>query len=110
MSNVATQFKKGQSGNINGRPKEPWTMTGLYKEAGDEADETGVPMKLAVAKKLWRLASKGDVVAIKELGNRIDGMPKQSTDITSGGKELQPILVKFLNDANDRTKDNGNSE
>lgn len=86
-------FKPGKDPrrNLKGAPKKEWTMTALYKEAGDEADETGVPMKVIVAKKLWKLASKGDVVAIKELGNRIDGMPKQVNELQ--GKDGKPIFI-----------------
>ena len=95
-------FKPGDPRiNRNGRPKEPWTMTALYKEAGDEADETGLPKKLIVARKLWEIAKKGDVTAIKELGNRIDGMPKQSNEL-SGHLEVKTLMVKFIEDGDDR--------
>lgn len=87
---VSTSWKKGQSGNPNGRPPKEWTMTQLYKDAGEEADETGEPRKKIVARKLWEIAQKGDVTAIKELGNRIDGMPKQ---VIEGGDEDKPIRL-----------------
>lgn len=91
MSNVATQFKKGQSGNPKGGPKKEWTMSGLYKQALEEANETGVPKKLIIARKLVQLAERGDVVAIKELGNRIDGMPKQSLEHSGEISHPTPI-------------------
>lgn len=103
MAKTSTSFVKGDPRiNRDGRPKEPWTMTGLYKEALDEESETGVPRKIIVARKLVQLAERGDVVAIKELGNRIDGMPKQSTDLTTNGKDLETVLVKFINNEDDR--------
>lgn len=89
--NPLNQFEKGRSGNPKGRPPKEWTMTGLYKEAGEEETETGEPRKKIVARKLWEKAQKGDVLAIKELGNRIDGMPKQSMD-WQGVLEVVPIL------------------
>lgn len=105
MAKTSTSFVKGDPRiNRDGRPKEPWTMTGLYKEALDEESETGVPRKIIVARKLVQLAERGDVVAIKELGNRIDGMPQQKTDLTTNGKDINPVLVKFID------ADNRNSE
>lgn len=84
-------FKKGDPRiNRNGRPPAEWTMSSLYKEAGEEADETGVPRKKIVAQKLWTLAQRGDVVAIKELNNRIDGQSPQA--INMAGEVKQEIL------------------
>lgn len=31
-----------------------------------------------------------------EVIRQIDGAPRQSTDITSGGEQIQPLLVRFL--------------
>lgn len=74
-------FKKGDPRiNREGAPKKEWTMTSLYKEALEEEGEDGIPKKKKVAKKLVSLAERGDVIAIKELGNRIDGMPTQKLD------------------------------
>lgn len=71
-------FKPGDPRiNREGRPPKEWTMSALYKQAGEESDETGEPRNKIVARILWKKASEGDVVAIKELNNRIDGMPKQ---------------------------------
>lgn len=102
MSNVATQFKKGQTGNPNGRPPRDWTVAGLIEEAMEEQDETGVPAKKIIYKKLVALAKRGDILAMKEINQRLDGMPKQSTDLTTNGKDIEPVLVKFLNDKDDR--------
>lgn len=77
MSNPATQFKPGESGNPKGAPKKEWTMKGLLEESLEEQDETGTPYKRIIARKLRNLAAKGDMVAIKEVNNRMDGMPVQ---------------------------------
>ena len=47
---------------------------------------------------LIKKAKGGDVPAIKELHDRVMGKAPQRTDITSGDKPLQPILVKFIGD------------
>lgn len=88
-----TKFKPGQSGNLKGRPKREWTWAGLYEDAVDKyAGKGKEKVKEVVAKRLADLASTGDIVAIKELANRMDGMPKQSTDITSGGKKIKGLV------------------
>ncbi len=72
-----TSFKPHNNANPKGRPKEEWTMKGLIVASLEEADESGTPYKKIIAKKLRNLAAKGDMVAIKEVNNRIDGMPDQ---------------------------------
>lgn len=91
-------FKPGDPRiNRRGRPKKKWTMAALYREAADEASETGVLKKKIIARKLIELAERGDMVAIKELGNRIDGMPKQSTDLSVEGQVDALIITKYGN-------------
>lgn len=90
--NPKNQFKKGQpSPNPKGRPKRDWTVQGLIEQAMEEEDETGVPAKKIVYNKLVALAKRGDLMAIKELNNRLDGMPKQN--LTMSGDENNPIKV-----------------
>lgn len=81
-------FVKGQSGNPGGRVKREWTIRGLIEEAMEEQDETGVPYKKAIYKKLVRLAAKGDMQAAKELNNRLEGMAPQSLDLTTQGEKV----------------------
>ena len=52
---------------------------------------------------LIRKAQEGDVPAIKELHDRVMGKAPQRTDITSGDQPLQPILVKFIGDEDNRS-------
>jgi hypothetical protein len=89
-------WKPGQSGNPKGRPKKEWTMAAMYKQAAEETTKTGEPKYKIIARKLLELAEKGDMVAIKEFGNRIDGLPKQNLDVTSDGKPI-PILGGVVN-------------
>lgn len=86
-------FKPGETGNPNGRPKKEWTWAGLIEDAMEEQDETGQPYKKIIAKKLRTLAKAGDLGAIKEIFNRMDGMPTQAVDHTSGGEKLEGLIV-----------------
>lgn len=88
----SVSWKKGQSGNPNGRPKREWTWSGALQAAMEKSEKDGIPVKTHVAKALVKEALTGNVQAIKELMSRMDGMPQQPTDITSGGKEL-PVPI-----------------
>jgi len=89
MSNPDNYFKPGQSGNPKGRPKADWTWSGLLKETLEELDEaTGQEKKYAIVKALYKQAVKGNIQAIKEYGDRIDGKALQSMDHTTKGKEI----------------------
>lgn len=50
---------------------------------------------------------KGDVAAIKELLDRMEGKAQQSTDITSKGKSIIPINFVLDERFNDSTNDTG---
>ena len=86
MPREDTQFKKGQSGNPGGRPKRAWTWATLLEEAVEE-EFTTKDGKLTsggkdfIAKKLVHMAIDGDIQAIKEISNRMDGMPAQKQEV-----------------------------
>ena len=70
-------FKKGVSGNPNGRPKKEHSITEAIRGMMDEKPE----VKKALAQKILQMALQGDITAIKTLWNYIDGMPKQDMGI-----------------------------
>jgi hypothetical protein len=76
-------YKPGQSGNPGGRPKErPWKDAinrAIKRQAAD-----GKPWLDKIADRLLQSAADGDLVAIKELGDRLDGKPSQ---IIEGGDD-----------------------
>lgn len=91
-------FIQGQSGNPGGRPKLPWTFQGLYKEELEEmlttVDGNPIEAKKAVAKRIVKMAIEGDINAIKELANRIEGMPIAKQEIF--GKDGQPLQINII--------------
>ena len=75
-------FVKGQSGNPGGRPKKDWTWANLLEQVGEEIEpKSGKKFKELVSKRLWVACINGNIVAIKELFNRMDGMPSQHTEL-----------------------------
>jgi hypothetical protein len=79
---IGKQFPKGASGNPNGRPKLTKLTNALREKlaeiAPDSPEET---IAEQIAKTLIKLALSGDVQAIKEIGNRTEGLPKQAIDL-----------------------------
>lgn len=85
-------------------------MKEAENQAATLADGTKVTKMDIVIKKLWELAQEGDMRAVEELGNRIDGRPKQSVDHTTAGEPLylpSDVIKRYdLNDANGSAEEN----
>lgn len=77
--------------NRNGPPKKEWTWTGEIKLAMEEEEADGTPIKKIVAKSLMQQARKGNVRAIQEIGDRLEGKPNQSSTVNNTGE----ITVNF---------------
>lgn len=75
------KFKKGQSGNPNGRkPKLPELNVLLADVLGEEKD--GITAAQAILMALRAKASKGDIRAAEVLLNRGYGLPKQPVELS----------------------------
>ena len=86
----AKVFKKGESGNLNGRPKKlPKLDELLASVLGEEKD--GITAAEFILKKLRQRAMSGDVKAIELLMDRAYGKSKQTTEITLVEQPLFPI-------------------
>ena len=76
-------WKKGQSGNILGRPKgktlKEWTKDYLERMTDEERDEfmEGIPKDM-----IWKMA---------------EGNPQTNTDITTDGKPIIQVAGEILN-------------
>ena len=83
-------YKKGQSGNPNGRPRKLPALDKLMADVlGEEKD--GITAGEAILKALRAKATKGDVRAAEVLLDRAYGKPKQThdTNITS----TEPLVI-----------------
>lgn len=87
------RWQKGKSGNPLGRPKRGWTVKEMIENAMEEytltGPDAGKQAKQIVYEALVKLGKKGDILAIKEINNRLDGMPEAAVDITSGGDPIE---------------------
>ncbi len=92
-----TGFQLNPEGiNKAGRPKRDWTWAGLLEEIAEEEAPTATGSKIkwkkAVAKKLYHAAALGNIHAIRALMDRMDGLPKQKTELSGPDGGAIPIL------------------
>lgn len=70
-------FQKGQSGNPGGRPKDkPWADALRLVVNREDAD--GKRALMRIAEKCVASAESGDLQAIREIGDRLDGKVPQA--------------------------------
>lgn len=92
-----TPFKKGQSGNPNGRPKKlPALDIIMANVMGQEKD--GITAAEAIIMKLREMATKGDIKAAQLLLDRGYGKAKQNIDITTQGEKVTIPTIIFTKD------------
>ena len=83
-----TPFKPGQSGNPNGRPKSKPFKEAIQRALAEAGDDKASLQAVATA--LVGKAMLGDVPAIKEIADRLDGKVPQAV---IGGEEGDPAIT-----------------
>jgi hypothetical protein len=76
-------FKKGVSGNPNGRPKSLTLSEAFRRQLSQPVpgDEQGRTFAEVIAARLCYEAARGDVGAAREIADRTEGKPKQALDL-----------------------------
>ena len=88
----ATQFKPGNRANPGGRPKKT-KLTDAMRAWLEETDKkTGLTNAEIVAAAQGKRARKGDTKAFVAIGDRVEGKPSQSVNLT-GEIALRGSLV-----------------
>jgi hypothetical protein len=87
-------FAPGQSGNLKGRPKRGQSFADALRLALKERAEGGGLKLRAVATALVDKAMAGDVGAIREIADRLDGRPKSAVD-AKVDVQSQPIIIQL---------------
>ena len=85
---VGRPFQPGQSGNPSGRPKSKPFREAIQRALEEAGDDKAALQAVATA--LVGKAMMGDVPAIKELADRMDGKVAQAI---TGGEEYDPAIV-----------------
>ena len=97
-------FKKGQSGNPNGRPKKIPELDKLLADVLGE-EKNGIIAAEAILKALLVKATKGDVRAAEVLLDRAYGKARQYLDHSTLGEKINQIVPPWMKGA-----DGGKSE
>lgn len=85
------RFKKGESGNPNGRPKKLPELDKLLAEVLGE-EKNGTNAAEAILKAMRSKAAAGDVRAAELILNRAYGKPKETIDQINKGE----VIVKVI--------------
>jgi Family of unknown function (DUF5681) len=102
-------WPKGVSGNPGGRPKKKLVTDELERLLQVEAPEAGGrTWATVIAEALLQQARKGDVRAITELTNRIEGKAPQPVEL-SGDDDLD-TLAEMIEKARKRVADMSDEE
>ena len=95
MANPNNFFKKGQSGNPNGRPKKRYSITNIMREIMSINVETSngdvVEARKTLAIKILDAALKGDMTAAKLIWQYMDGLPPKNIETPSDDGINMPI-------------------
>ena len=82
----------GQPGNQNAAKGKPWTDA--IKRALARAEDGSARSLNALAEKFLDACAEGDMAALKELGDRLDGKARQQTELS--GADGQPLGIVLL--------------
>jgi len=94
---IEPRWKKGESGNPNGRPRKLPELDKLLADVlGEEKD--GISAGEVILKAIRAKAAKGDVRAAELLLDRAYGKPKQSLDTTI--TSLEPLVIVTTKEQN----------
>ena len=72
--NKATQFKKGNNANPNGRRG---ALKDIIDSIGEEVDDQGKTTREDVMRKVWMMAKRGDMRAITFIADRTEGKARE---------------------------------
>lgn len=105
--------------NSKGRPPKGWAWSEILEDIGErvapgtEGHPNTKPFKQLVGERLWVECVNGNVVAIRELFNRMEGMPKQKVDfggkVDTGVEDLAMIMRELI-DSPDEEQDDQSKE
>jgi len=85
----------GHSGNPSGRPVGVGSITVELRRQLEHVDGDGVPLHARIARRLLELAEGGDLRAIREVLDRVDGMPARcALEVEPQRIELRPITFE----------------
>lgn len=93
-------FKKGESGNPNGRPKGQRNFATIYREAIEKIaaskDMTAEAFEIELAEQAIRKGFNGDTRFYTDTMDRVHGKAAQAIDVTTAGQPMQVLFDPAL--------------
>jgi hypothetical protein len=84
---LGNKFKKGQSGNPNGRRG---ALADIIKKVWDEQDESGLTQKEKMVRRVLSMAMNGSMTAVSYLSDRAEGKAKETREVSH---KTEPIKI-----------------
>ena len=84
---LGNKFKKGQSGNPNGRHG---ALADIINRVWDEQDESGLTQKEKMVRRVLSMAMNGSMNAVTYLSDRAEGKAKETKEISH---RTEPIKI-----------------
>ena len=84
---IGNRFKKGQSGNPNGRRG---ALADIINRVWDEEDESGLTQKEKMVRRVLSMAMNGSMNAVTYLSDRAEGKAKETKEISH---RTEPIKI-----------------
>jgi hypothetical protein len=84
---LGNRFKKGQSGNPNGRHG---ALADIINRVWDEQDESGLTQKEKMVRRVLSMAMNGSMNAVTYLSDRAEGKAKETKEISH---RTEPIKI-----------------
>jgi hypothetical protein len=85
------QWKKGKSGNPNGRPKKDFALNDHIRSIANLEDEDKKTVLEKVVQTVYNEALAGNMTAVSFLADRILGKPQQSVSLKE--ESTEPIKI-----------------
>ena len=84
---LGNRFKKGQSGNPNGRHG---ALADIINRVWDEQDESGLTQKEKMVRRVLSMAMNGSMNAVTYISDRAEGKAKETKEISH---RTEPIKI-----------------
>ena len=99
---LGNRFRPGQSGNPAGRPKSI-TLSEAYRKMLSQVDESDPESRTraeVLAEQMYAKAKTGDVQALREIADRVEGKPRQTLALSVERREqLEQAIAGIMRDA-----------
>jgi hypothetical protein len=86
-------WRKGQTGNANGRP--PGTVSRILRKLAQAKREDNRTRLEYLLDKLYEMAEGGNLQAIMYICDRLEGKPAQAVEVS--GDKRHPLRIMYVN-------------